>query len=1484
MAEAPRLAVKAPWMGHADPRKWDDFHYVFRVNTLGFKDDKPKLLVELARCIDDKVCLDMKHSGFDLLVKTYDEVVTHLAKTFAAPKRSASVAFQLLGSITCKPGMNGHDWASEITSLARDAGISEEKIVVGNYLRGLPPMVSAILSVLPDFAAKPMVEVIPIVHSALEAHYRAHPDGSASPSVHAVTRDHSTAARRQHHRDNWQGRDRSFSPRPKNGRNAARRGSPAHSSIPTKDRGPKVNGRCKYCNIKGHLAAYCFKRARDEEDNNSDLSEGSNLAVTDAKRNILAITGSINNRPMTLFADSCASDSFISYKFVDPSDGPLQPSSLSSHAANGSKMSILGCLPMTVKVGDTAHTILMHVSDTFLHPALLGLSDMSRFGMVLNTRSRTVTLESGVTVTASAVTRSSSQLSFAKVPQVVNFGRRDPPAGLKVNATESPSPSGCSHVPRSQVLSPSIPRVPTLRVRNEIDLGDPSFNPQPPVARSVDDGLAHLDYTTKVSAKVSAEQSSELAGLIAKHPLLFSAEGYNLRLANVAPMHIELVEGARPVKIPAKTMNERDRRFAGAQIAEWAKAGVVVPSSSPWQTGAQVAYNGSKPRLVLNYIGLNRVTLFKPHPLPLLEEFRRRIGSSTVVFSKLDLKSGFILLPLHVDSQDYTTFVDPDGCRWKFTRVPFGLMCSPTHFQEVMDLLLAGVGGVHVYLDDILVFSKTVTDHLATLATVFRKLDAAGLLLNSDKCHFLMSSVPYLGNVVSTEGHRPDPDRVRAVSTLPFPATSADLKSFFGVAEMLRPFICNYGLIKGDLLPLLAKGAPFLPTTVQHEAFDRLKLAIVSAVLLYNPDMTRTFYLRTDFSDRGLGAVLYQLDDDNRIRVVQFLSRALHGAEKNYPPQKGEFLAVKWATSVLQHWLVGHPDVVIITDHQSLQYCMSDTQKEAAIRRWAASLRLIKPRFIYKTGASNVVADFLSRHSLSHDAYGPVEVDDESGGSSPQRVVGTPIVRESIAAIGEDSSSPPSKPSWLDLPHLASLQAKDSACRHIRASPLAAARRVSSRGVLKFHVDPGTDILLADLSSGASYRTVIVAPVSIVEEIIRHIHNKAHFRVAKTIKAVAAEFYWHSLRPDVTRLLADCIPCAERDPAPRSSLPTGQLRAFRPNQLVSTDVMGPLPLTATGNSFVITFSCIFTRYTVAVAIQDQTAATISRAFIEHWVAYFGPPEHLLSDNGTNYSSALFAEVCKLLLIHRIFTTPYHPQGDAVSERFNQTLQRAISKLTTDASRWDLHLPLACAAYNATISSATRVSPFTAMLGRDPPALISLPVGEDNLPSLSEFAAAANQVQLAAAKEINKEFDVKAAAIVSRNKSITPPFKVDDVVMMHDPVVPPGPGGKKFFRPYSRSFRILEVRSPNTALVVSTDKHARQGPRRVHFDRLKLAPPSLQLRQVSVDSPPPSVVHSDHCASESTTPPVPTDIAVPQVARASSSGRAIRSPSRYRNDD
>ena len=233
-----------------------------------------------------------------------------------------------------------------------------------------------------------------------------------------------------------------------------------------------------------------------------------------------------------------------------------------------------------------------------------------------------------------------------------------------------------------------------------------------------------------------------------------------------------------------------------------------------------------------------------------------------------------------------------------------------------------------IYLDDIIDFSDSPNEHLRRLRGVFAKLDKAGLKLKPNKCEFFKTKITYLGHIISSKGIETDPKKVEAVKNWTVPKTVTDVRSFLGFTNYYRRFIRGYANVAKPLNTLVSgnnanrKKAPIEWTDECQVAFDKLKELCTSTPVLAYANYKKPFKLQTDTSDLGLGAVLYQWDDDNCQRVIAFASRSLSNTEKNYPAHKLEFLALKWA----------------ITDNNPLTYILTSAKLDATGQRCVASL------------------------------------------------------------------------------------------------------------------------------------------------------------------------------------------------------------------------------------------------------------------------------------------------------------------------------------------------------------------------------------------------------------------------------------------------------------------------------------------------------------------------------------------------------------------
>ena len=271
--------------------------------------------------------------------------------------------------------------------------------------------------------------------------------------------------------------------------------------------------------------------------------------------------------------------------------------------------------------------------------------------------------------------------------------------------------------------------------------------------------------------------------------------------------------------------------------------------------------------------------------------------------------------------------------------MPFGLCNAPAAFQRLMERVLTGLNPedgpsyVAVYLDDVLIFSRTLQEHLYHLQTVLDKIIEAGLKLKLSKCKFMQQEVRYLGHIITPSGLKPNDDKVEAVKNYPVPKDIKELRQFLGLASYYRRFIHQFAKVAKPLHSLTCKDAKFTWTTECQVAFDDLKSRLTHAPVLAYPDFDKNFVLETDASIRGLGAILSQYQEDGQIHPIAFASRGLSPAEKNHCITNLETLAVVWAVSHFHAYLYGH-DVEVRTDHSAVKAVLGTPSPSGKHARW----------------------------------------------------------------------------------------------------------------------------------------------------------------------------------------------------------------------------------------------------------------------------------------------------------------------------------------------------------------------------------------------------------------------------------------------------------------------------------------------------------------------------------------------------------------------
>lgn len=390
--------------------------------------------------------------------------------------------------------------------------------------------------------------------------------------------------------------------------------------------------------------------------------------------------------------------------------------------------------------------------------------------------------------------------------------------------------------------------------------------------------------------------------------------------------------------------------------------GVIKPSESEYASPMiLVEAPGKDPRPVVDYRKLNALTKDQVYPIPNIEERVEQVSRAAYV-TTLDLTRGYWQVPLTERASRYAAFVTPAGS-YQPTMMSFGLKNAPFCFSRLMDKVLKGCEAFAVpYLDDIAVFSDAWVDHLMHLREVLGRLRQAGLTVKAEKCCLARATVDYLGHNVGQGFRKPCELKISAVADYPRPITKTDVRAFLGLTGYYNHYIRDYSTLASPLTDAL-RGTE--PTKVawdekKETAFLKLKAALISRPVLKAPDYDREFTVQCDASDRGLGAVLCQKDDDGKEHPVLYLSRKLSSREMAYCASEKECACIVWAIHKLQCYL-GGAKFTVETDHCPLTWLKTATSKNSRLLRWSLILQQYHFDIKYKKGKLNGNADALSR-------------------------------------------------------------------------------------------------------------------------------------------------------------------------------------------------------------------------------------------------------------------------------------------------------------------------------------------------------------------------------------------------------------------------------------------------------------------------------------------------------------------------------------------
>lgn len=727
-----------------------------------------------------------------------------------------------------------------------------------------------------------------------------------------------------------------------------------------------------------------------------------------------------------------------------------------------------------------------------------------------------------------------------------------------------------------------------------------------------------IDSLTTLRTSGSLEHTQQLS---------ISTINSQSNLHTVIKQFIELT-GANTYKLPTSSnvchriivdcqpIAEPLRRYAGEKFKAikeefdlLLQLGVIRPSSSPWSSPIHVVKKKTGGwRACGDYRKLNAHTTPDRYPIPRLDDIGEKLYNQKI-FSKIDINKAYYNIPMDTNDIEKTAVRTPFGL-FEFVVMPFGLRNATQTFQRYMDSIFRNMDYVFCYLDDILIFSENEDQHEQHVHCVLEKLKQSNLSINASKCEFGVDKITFLGYEISSDGWKPPDDRISAIKNYPKPKTILEMRRFVGILNFYRKFIPKAAELQSPLNTLFKGGKKnderlIEWTPLLEASFNSSKdcLATVTVLNFLSPDAP--LRLTTDASDVSVGAHLEQYSDD-QWKPIGFFSTKLKQSQRNYSVYDRELLAVYLAIKYFKHILDGR-DFSIRTDHKPLIYAFQQKSDKASPRqlRQLSYIAQFSTNLIYINGSDNIIADALSR-------------------------------------INEITM-----PTHITLHEIQNSQNTDLELQKMFKN------NNTGLSLQRLQLEP--DITVICDTSTSEIRPYI--PQNLQRKLFDSVHSLAHPGSKSTLKQIRKKYVWISMNRDVVKWVKECINCQRAKIMRHNHVTPGQFPKSDRFDHVHIDII-VLP-EYKGYRYCLTMIDRFSRWPEIAPLKDMFAETVAEKFYSTWIARFGSPKTITTDQGSQFESALFAALSKLIGAHRIHTTPYHPASNGMIERWHRTLKASL---------------------------------------------------------------------------------------------------------------------------------------------------------------------------------------------------------------------------------
>ncbi|GBG87127.1 hypothetical protein CBR_g44584 [Chara braunii] len=760
------------------------------------------------------------------------------------------------------------------------------------------------------------------------------------------------------------------------------------------------------------------------------------------------------------------------------------------------------------------------------------------------------------------------------------------------------------------------------------------------------------------------------------------------RVVEMEVVHtIEIIPGSSILKGRIYRMSPGELDELRRQLKEFVEKGWIRPSVSPY--GSPVLFvpktKEGTLRMCIDYSeGLNAITVKNIDPLPHIGDLLDKVQGCRY-FSKIDMKFGYHQIAIRPEDQHKTAFQTRYGL-YEFVVMPFGLCNAPGTFQRAMNRIFHDYLDkfVIVYFDDILIFNKTVEEHVAHLDKVLSLLRQHKFKINGEKCEFGCTRVLYLGHEIFAEGLKPDDAKVASIHDWPHPQSVTEMRSSLGMTSYYRNFVKNYSIVAAPLTDLTRLDTPWEWTERCEAAFRHLKHALTHYEVLKLPDPDKSFIVTTDASQYGIGVVLAQQEGTN-LRPVEYMSKKMPSQKLAKSTYEKELYAVYKALTRWRHYLLGR-FFILRTDHQTLRWMRTQPVLSDALKRWIKVIEQYDFEPQYIKGEYNKVVDALMRRR------------DFSGALITEFNLADSVAQSLVEAYRED-------PFMAEIVRRLEAKDKGTSAEFELVNDLLFLEKAGNKRLCV----PSREFLRSLFLGECHYAT-------------------GHFGYKKTAANLLQRLWWPTMMRDAQLYVETCQVC-QRD-KPRTQAPLGLLKPLlipeRPGESSSMDFMDTLVTSKSGMRHIFFIVDRFSKYARLIAM-PKTAKTeyVIRLFKENWVMDFGLPKSIVSDRDVRFTSELWKAAAAEQGTQLQMTSRNHPEANGQAKQLNHVVQHLLRHyIKPNQVDWDEKIALIAILYNNAIHSATGMSPNSLLLTFKPRLTLDFLLPENQstaAPGTFEFA-------------------------------------------------------------------------------------------------------------------------------------------------------------------